>query len=368
MVSSRDLTPREPERVAVATVSPQVSPATIQETVQSIKLLQGMVKEILVRGVDYGRIPGTPQDSLWDPGASLIISSFNCYSGQRRILRLEDNEEKIVAVVEVPIMSRHTGQEVGTGIGAASTMETKYKYRWVANPQEWGYTEDTIKTFKTKSGKDDEGNQTMTYRIPNPEHSELLNTIIKIASKRAEVDAAESLPGVASVLRQMFGRKGGRSEKGEYDSPVWQRFWGEVRRLGMTDQEAHDKLGVTTMKEWLGKGHSLDEALDIFRGRQPGEPTTNPKAKAESSAESTEDLFPGDAPDATPEQLEVRSKLKRDPDTIKSFGELFQAVWDDFKMNRSAALKELNVSSPTDITEVPAECYRKIAAVRRHED
>ena len=48
---------------------PRVTPESIQETTQSIALLQGMVRDILVRGVDYGRIPGTPQDSLWDPGA-----------------------------------------------------------------------------------------------------------------------------------------------------------------------------------------------------------------------------------------------------------------------------------------------------------
>jgi hypothetical protein len=260
--------------------APRITPEAIQETMRSIALLQGMVKDLLIRGVDYGRIPGTPQDSLWDPGASQIISAFNCYPGERRMLKFEDNEEKIVVCVEVPIVSRATGQVVGTGVGAASTLETKYKYRWVPNPQEWGYDETAIKTFKTKRGRDDEGTETMLYRIPNPEHSELLNTIIKIASKRAEVDAAESLPGVSSVLRQIFsGRKVAR---GEYESPVWQRFWGEVRRLGYTDQEAHAKLGVLSMKDWLGKGHSLDEALDILRGKETegsgesGEPALQP--------------------------------------------------------------------------------------------
>ena len=279
------------ERTAPPALPLRISPATIQETMQSIALLQGMVRDLLIRGVDYGRIPGTPQDSLWDPGASQIISSFNCYTGQRRILKLEDTDEKIVVVLEAPIISRATQHEVGSGVGASSTLETKYKYRWVVNPQEWGYDEVAIKTFRTKQGKDDEGNVTLLYRIPNPEHSELLNTIVKMASKRAEVDAAESLPGVSSVLRQIFSGKK-RPEKGEYDSPVWQRFWGEVRRLGLTDQEAHAKLGVTSMKEWLGKGHSLDQALDIFMGRQP-----RPSSKTEPPG----DLFPTDVTPESPE-------------------------------------------------------------------
>ena len=271
---SKELAKREEERPPAPPALLRVTPEAIQETMQSITLLKGMVKELLVRGIDYGRIPGTPQDSLWDPGASMIIGAFNCYPGRRRMIKIEDSDVKIVACFEVPIISRATGQEVGSGIGAASTLETKYKYRWVANPREWGYDEAAMKTFKTKPGKDDDGNEVTLYRIANPEHSELLNTIVKMASKRGEVDAAESLPGVASVLREMFsGKKSSKGgEKAEYEGPRWQRFWGEVRRLGLTDQEAHAALGVISMKDWLAKGRSLEEALDILRGKEPGSP------------------------------------------------------------------------------------------------
>ncbi len=263
-------------------VAVRVNPQAIQQMKGEIRLLQGMVKDLLIRGVDYGRIPGTPADSLWEPGASQIIGSFNCYVGERRILKFEDTSDRISICVEVPIMSRETGRMAATGIGAASTLETKYKYRWVEKPADWGYDEESTKGLKTKVDRD----RTL-YRIPNPEHGELLNTIIKMASKRAEVDGAESLPGVASVLRQMLsGRSPGnrnQDESPEYEGPVWTRFWGEVRKLGLTDQEAHLRLGVTSMKRWLASGHSLDEALDIFRGRQEqpeeesSEPTELPK-------------------------------------------------------------------------------------------
>jgi len=54
----------------------------------------------------------------------------------------------------------------------------------------------------------------------------------------------------------------------------------------------------------------------------------------------------------------------RDPSTIKNFGGLFQALWDDFHLSKSESLKELNVNSQEEITELPRECYLKIAAVR----
>ena len=112
---------------------PQVSPLAIQERKEQISLLQGMVRDLLIHGVDY---PGTPQDSLWDPGASQIIGAFNCFPGERRILKFEDTGEKISICVEVPIISRETNLVVTIGIGAASTLESKYKYRFVDNPEE----------------------------------------------------------------------------------------------------------------------------------------------------------------------------------------------------------------------------------------
>jgi hypothetical protein len=291
---------------------PQVTPESIQETMQSISLFQDMVREILVRDIDYGRIPGTPQDSLWDPGASKTISSFNCYCGQRRILRLDDNETRIVVCVEVPLISRRLQQEVGSGIGAASTLETKYKYRWVAHPKEWGYDDDAIKTFKTKRGRED-GRETTLYRIPNPEHSELLNTIIKMASKRAEVDAAESLPGVSSVLRQMFSGKpipkGRQTAEDDYSSPRWQRFWGEVTRLGYTEQEAHAKFGVKSMHDWLAQNHTLDEALSILR-------RNDKPAQLGNSANATDKKSP--ATEAWPQPMDEDFSPLFDDSAVKS--------------------------------------------------
>lgn len=371
-MTTTELVKKEEARVP----APRITPETIQETMQSIALLQGMVKDLLIRGVDYGRIPGTPQDSLWDPGASQIINAFNCYPGERRMLKLDDSTEKIVVCVEVPLISRTTGLTVGTGVGAASTLETKYKYRWVDDPLQWGYDETATKTFKTKQGRDDEGDETTLYRIPNPEHSELLNTILKMASKRAEVDGAESLPGVSSVLRQIFsGKKGAR---GEYEGPVWPRFWGEVRRLGMTDQEAHTKLGVASMKDWLGKGRSLDQALAILRGHGLVTTETIKRTFGQDVAEqfNVAKVVEPEAAEEEPTRVPAKPKVKRDPETIKTIQDLYKACHEDFwvagmpgekahRMQPKEVLKELGYSSQEDISDTPANYYRQIAAVRQ---
>jgi len=65
-----------------------------------------------------------------------------------------------------------------------------------------------------------------------------------------------------------------------------------------------------------------------------------------------------------PSQPPAPPKPKRDPETIKTIAELYRSVHEDFKLQPKDVLKELGVSSQNDLTEKPADCYRKIAAVR----
>lgn len=247
----------------------RITKENIEETRVGIQLLQGMVKGILKKGIDFGRIPGTPSDTLYEPGAMQIISAFNCYPGERRLLSLIDNTERLSVIVEVPLISRHSQKVLATGVGAASTLETKYKYRWYseAEAKQMGY-EDSLANLKQRNGR---GND-IEYRIPNPEHSELLNTILKMASKRAEVDAAESLPGVSSVLRELFSgapaAQGQRANPGASTLPyTYNHFWGDIRKLGIDQTKAHELLNVGSIKDWLdaNQGKGLKDALAEVR-------------------------------------------------------------------------------------------------------
>lgn len=311
-----------------------VSPRYIESTMVSLELLRDMVRNVLVRDRDYGRVPGIPGDFLWDPGASTIISSFNCHAGARRILRFVDDGNKIALVIEVPILNNATGREVGSGIGASSTQETKHKYRWEANPQEWGFDEEAMKSMKTRLK---EGKQ--QYRIPNPEHGELLNTLTRMASKRAEVDAAQGLPAVGSALRELFS---GWQPKGQGkvhpepddDSPRWTAFWSQVKALGIEPDKVHQMLGVTSMKDWLKQGKSLDDAIKVLADK----------------------IASGEVKEPT-----------RDPETLQTVDELFDALFEDFGMKEADVLAELNCGSREDLAESfasPSECYQRIASVR----
>jgi hypothetical protein len=142
------------------------------------------------------------------------------------------------------------------------------------------------------------------YQILNPEPSELLNIIIKNASKRAEVDAAEGLPGAASALKELFDPKGegkykransvpggqGQSDKARYTS-----FWGKARILleSLAQQRhmqvnalAHELLNVKSMEDWEKAGHSLDDGLRTLSEVVAKQATPAGEKQAPSSAQS----------------------------------------------------------------------------------
>lgn len=331
MESGRELAKIKPQALELTDVA-------IEHIERNIKMAERLVVNVLEKDIDYGRTPGTSQDGLWDPGAAKIMAAFNCYPNHE-ILHHQDEDNIISWTIQANIINRETQLVVGTGVGAASTKETKYKYRWVYDPQNYGYSEEEIKTFKLKDGK---------YRIPNPEYGELVNTLLQMAAKRAECDAVKSLPGVGSTLRKLFTGKKGEFEK---EKPNWQTFWGEVSALGLSEDDVHQLLGIKSMKDWLSKGKNLNDAVKtlaqkLAKGEKP------PSTQKEVSAEDV------------PWEESEGEKPKRDPESIKTGAELLRACFDDFNLQPDAVYAELNINLLTELTETPANAYTRIAAAR----
>jgi hypothetical protein len=191
---------------------------------------------------------------LFDPGAQKIANAFNCYP-KHNVLFHEETENLISYTIEAQFIHRGSQQIIGSGIGAASTLEPKHKYRWVRDPENYGYSQEEIALLKTRTEGQEEDEESVTlYRILNPEYGELVNTIAQIAAKRAEVDGAKSLPGVASALKKLLSGK----MKPEED---WNKFWASTRNMSLSPDQVHAMLGVKSVKEWVAQGKSLNDAL-----------------------------------------------------------------------------------------------------------
>jgi len=224
----------------------RLSDIDIAITRETIEQAEKLVFTILEPEIDWGLHPGTDSMALKDSGGSKIANGFNCYP-EHTVLHLTENDELISYLIQAKLIHRGSGAVVGSGVGSCSTMEAKYAYRWVRDPEEYGFDKKTLKYNSQKK----------KYRIPNPEIEDLGNTILKMASKRAEIDAAQSLPGVSSGLKKLFLGK-------VREEPRWATFWTEVTALGLEEHQVHDLLKVKSMRDWLSKGKSLNEAVEIL--------------------------------------------------------------------------------------------------------
>jgi len=145
-------------------------------------------------------------------------------------------------------------------------------------------------------------------------------------------------------------------EKG--GKPDWRKFWAMVKsELGLTPEEARLLLGVGSIKEELiDAGWTMEKIWDELVKARRLQQTTETEVKADEAWGAIEK-------EAEIVKAEAK-KPKRDPETIRTINELLQACYDDFKLQPKQVLAELNVNSQEEITELPSECYRRIAAVR----
>ena len=219
-----------------------------------LELSDTLVEKVLEKGIDYGLHPGTNSFALKDPGANTIINAFNCYP-KAEVLFREVAEPRSSYGVDGSLISREDSLVKATGTGAATTMETRYGYRWVSGPESYGFDREGLRKRKDDSRE--------VYRIPNPEWSELENTILKMARKRGEVDAAMALPGVSRFLARLNSRQQPQRKPGP-PGEDWTGFWTRTRAMGLDDAQVHQLLGVASMKEWTDQGKTLNDAIRVL--------------------------------------------------------------------------------------------------------
>ena len=220
-------------------------------SLENARLLAQMMREHMKEGVHYGRFQRDGKPSLWDPGASLICSAFGVHPQYRVLEHREDDETgHFRYVIEVTLVHHATGRAVAAGVGAASTREVKYAFRWVPEDEVPPWLD--IDNLRSRLVKDN-----ILYRVPNPEVQDLDNTILKIAAKRAEVDATLKLPGCSELFTQDIGVKGSLDRR---DSP---RAAGNVVQRLPDDLKNKGQLMAAVWDKWRMNKDQLCRLLEI---------------------------------------------------------------------------------------------------------
>jgi hypothetical protein len=137
---------------------------SLNEAKNRLLMLQNFVKEMMIVNVDYGFIPNCTKPSLFKSGAEKLCDIFG-FSKKIEVINRVENWEKSLFHYEIKatLINKKTGLVEAEGIGSCNNRERKYK---------------------TQDG----------YSI--------INTILKMAKKRAFIDAVLSATRSSGLFTQ----------------------------------------------------------------------------------------------------------------------------------------------------------------------
>jgi hypothetical protein len=137
---------------------------SLAEAKERIDLLQQFVKEMMKEGLDYGIIEGFRKPTLLKPGAEKLCDIFGFSKHVDIVNRMENWEKGIFAYeVKVTLVSKQTGYMEAEGIGTCNNKE-------------------------------------QSFIDQNP--FSLVNTLLKMAKKRALIDAVLSATRASGLFTQ----------------------------------------------------------------------------------------------------------------------------------------------------------------------
>lgn len=129
---------------------------TVDELKQQVDLVKKVIGSMMQQDKHYGKIPGCgPKPTLLKPGAELLLALFRLRPDlivNRELLEEGHREFSVTCTLK-----DSEGNFRGQGVGSCSTMERKYAFR--------------------RGGE------------PNPNIADTYNTVLKMAKKRALMDA-----------------------------------------------------------------------------------------------------------------------------------------------------------------------------------
>jgi len=169
----------------------------------AIGRFQALVRTTLKEGHDYGVIPGTgTKPTLLKPGAEKILKLLELADEYTILDKVEDWQAGFFRYI-VKCQARHigTGVVVSEGLGECNSKESKYRWRWVFGsdvPPEV----DKSKLVMQKRRSRKSGKEFTMYRLDNEDIYSQVNTILKMAKKRAEVDASLSVGRLSDMFTQ----------------------------------------------------------------------------------------------------------------------------------------------------------------------
>lgn len=194
------------------------APRTVNQILEQLKVIQDVMQSVMKDGIHYGTVPGCgPKPTMLKPGAEILAVAFRL-TPKFQITEQDLGGGHRAYSVTCSIYSA-SGNFLGEGVGNCSTMETKYRYRkseqtcpkcgkntiikgkaeygggWLCYQRKGGCGE------KFLDGDTEIENQNMG-RVEHDNPADYYNTCMKMAKKRAQVDATLTVTGASDMFTQ----------------------------------------------------------------------------------------------------------------------------------------------------------------------
>lgn len=206
----RELVPVAPTLAVTPTV-------TAGELTARLDVIKQAMEQAMTVDVDYGQIPGTQKPTLLKPGAEKLGVLFQ--------LDLQIDNEKVwgpgdhlTVISRATVFHSPTGTRMGYGEGICTSREKKYGKRQrkqtcpdceaeailLSRDESEGYF-----CWRKRGGcghkfprNDERITKQETGEVENPELPDTWNTVVKMAEKRARVDAILAVTGASALFTQ----------------------------------------------------------------------------------------------------------------------------------------------------------------------
>lgn len=218
------------ESISVVEKDIEILPDDLENRIKIIKkqnnALMMIMDELLELNIDYGIVPGVDKPFLWKTGAQQLGLVFKLRPVFTIISpEIDWNKDPIFVKYEVKcqIFNKETGVFLGEGMGACNNYERKYKYYWE-------YPENGEK-----------------YRAVFEDPLDKQNTLLKMAEKRAQVNAVLTVTGASRLFTQDDDLVPPQNNKGK----------GKNRKV-----EALDDPGEYIVPFGFSKGEKLKDVND----------------------------------------------------------------------------------------------------------
>jgi hypothetical protein len=220
-------------------------------------LVQEVKKAVMRKDVHYGKIPGTPKDTLYKAGAEQLCMVFRIAPS----FEVEDLSTSDTIRYRVTCRGTHqvTGLVLGEAMGEASGGEEKYKWRKPVCDAEFEETPPHLRREKWMKGY--QQNPPYKQKQIRTEPADAANTILKMATKRAHVAMVLAVLAASDI----FGQDLEDMERNLRDHLVAEEEAGEAAAPAAKQKAPFpaDEF-ATAMKVWqkaVNKGKTPEDVL-----------------------------------------------------------------------------------------------------------